>query len=140
MNNNLTSNTSTNDQTHTRRHDLDALRAVAMLLGIALHASLSFIPDVWKVQDSQQDDIFYLFVAAVHGFRMPLFFLLSGFFTAMLWQKRGLRSLIRHRVRRIFLPLILGLLTVIPAITGIIIIAEVTKESTIWTADRKSVV
>ena len=26
----------------TRRHDLDALRAFAMLLGIALHAVLSF--------------------------------------------------------------------------------------------------
>lgn len=26
-----------------RRHDLDALRAFAMLLGVALHAALSFI-------------------------------------------------------------------------------------------------
>ena len=28
-----------------RRHDLDALRAFAMLLGIALHAGLSFVPE-----------------------------------------------------------------------------------------------
>ena len=28
----------------TRRHDLDALRAIAMLLGIVLHAALSFAP------------------------------------------------------------------------------------------------
>jgi peptidoglycan/LPS O-acetylase OafA/YrhL len=27
-----------------RRHDLDALRAIAMLLGIVLHAALSFAP------------------------------------------------------------------------------------------------
>lgn len=45
---------------------------------------------------------------------MPLFFLISGFFTAMLWRKRGLRALLAHRFQRIFLPMILGLLTIIP--------------------------
>ena len=30
-----------------RRHDLDALRAFAMLLGIALHGALSFMPVAW---------------------------------------------------------------------------------------------
>lgn len=44
-----------------------------------------------------------------------MFFILSGFFTAMLWRKRGLRALIGHRVKRIFLPLVLGLATIIPA-------------------------
>ena len=98
-----------------RRHDLDALRAFAMLLGIALHTALSFIPSLpWSVQDTKQDGGFHMFFFAVHGFRMPLFFLLSGFFTAMLWQKRGLASLLMHRTKRILLPLLLGLVTVIP--------------------------
>ena len=35
-----------------RLHDLDALRGFAMLLGIALHAALAFIPGFWAVQDS----------------------------------------------------------------------------------------
>lgn len=99
-----------------RRHDLDALRAVAMLLGIVLHAALSFIPGLWMVKDSHQHEGFGIFVAAVHGFRMPLFFLLSGFFTAMLWRKRGLKALLGHRFKRIFLPLILGMITVVPAV------------------------
>ena len=60
-----------------------------------------------------------MFLFAVHGFRMPLFFLLSGFFTAMLWQKRGLASLLMHRTKRILLPLLLGLVTVIPIINGV---------------------
>ena len=34
----------------TRRHDLDALRAFAMLLGIALHAAPSFMDFPWVVQ------------------------------------------------------------------------------------------
>lgn len=99
-----------------RRHDLDALRAFAMFLGIALHGSLSFVEFPWPVQDSRQHDLFGLFFFAVHGFRMPMFFFVSGYFTMMLWQKRGLKSLIWHRYRRIFLPCMLGLVTILPTL------------------------
>ncbi|MCR9292970.1 MAG: acyltransferase family protein [bacterium] len=99
-----------------RRHDLDALRAIAMLLGIVLHAALSFAPLPWPVQDSQQSNAYYVLFAFIHGFRMPLFFMLSGFFTAMLWRKRGLASLVKHRFKRIFLPLVIGCLTIVPAV------------------------
>ncbi len=97
-----------------RRHDLDALRAFAMLLGIALHAALSFAKLPWLVQDSRHSGWFGLLIVAVHGFRMPLFFLLSGYFTALLWRKRGLRALLANRWRRIVLPLLLGLATIVP--------------------------
>ncbi|HCN76009.1 MAG TPA: hypothetical protein DIT13_02295 [Verrucomicrobiales bacterium] len=99
---------------NSRRHDLDALRAFAMLLGIALHAALSFTGGPWMVQDTRTSGLFHLMVGAVHGFRMPLFFLLSGFFTAMLWRKRGLRALLAHRFKRVFLPLVLGSVTIVP--------------------------
>lgn len=98
-----------------RRHDLDALRAFAMLLGIALHSALSFTGGPWLVQDARTSGFLGLLVMAVHGFRMPLFFLLSGFFTAMLWRRKGLRALVSHRLRRVLLPLLLGMVTVIPA-------------------------
>lgn len=102
-----------------RRHDLDAVRAFAMLLGIVLHAGLSFGTIPWIVQDLRRHDGFSLVFQAIHGFRMPLFFLVSGFFTAMLWQRRGLRALLRQRAMRILLPLALGLLTVIPATNAV---------------------
>ena len=101
----------------TRRHDLDALRAFAMLLGIVLHGALAFIPGAWVVTDASVEGDgtpFALLTMAIHGFRMPLFFLMSGFFTAMLWRQRGLRSLVRHRAQRILLPLLIAMLTVIP--------------------------
>ncbi len=97
-----------------RRHDLDALRAAAMLAGIVLHASLSMSAIPWMVQDTQQNETFQFIFSSLHGFRMPLFFLISGFFTTMLWRKRGLKSLIRHRFKRIFLPLLLGVFTISP--------------------------
>lgn len=97
-----------------RRNDLDALRAFAMLLGIVLHVSLSFFPMFWPVQDTQKTDAFGLLFLMIHGFRMPLFFLLSGYFTMMIYRKRGLAELLRQRGKRILIPCLLGLVTVVP--------------------------
>lgn len=105
-----------------RVHDLDALRAFAMLLGIVLHACLFLMPvDDWPIQDKWADshdlenNPYAFLFAVIHGFRMPIFYLISGFFAALLWQSRGLGGLARHRLRRIGLPLLAGMLTIIPA-------------------------
>jgi len=98
-----------------RRHDLDALRAVAMLLGIFLHASLAYVPGIpWPVQDTQPAPWLGLLFLAIHGFRMPLFFLVSGFFTAMLWQRRGPWAMLAQRYKRVFVPLLLAFCTLLP--------------------------
>lgn len=104
----------TSTEPRERYHDLDALRAVAMLLGIALHGALSFVPFPWGVQDTQQHGAFGVFFFAVHGFRMPVFFVMSGFFTAMLWRRRGLVSTLKQRLLRVFLPCMVGLLAIVP--------------------------
>ena len=85
-----------------------------MLLGIALHAALSFVPFPWMVQDSRQSELFGVLFFAIHGFRMPLFFVISGFFTAMLCRQKGLTALLKHRAKRVLLPCVLGLLTIVP--------------------------
>jgi len=84
-------------------HDLDALRAFAMLLGIVLLGLLSFIETpMWAANDRyQNNEIYSLIVHAIHGFRMQLFFLISGFFTAMLWQKRGLKGALQFVCRHL---------------------------------------
>jgi Acyltransferase family/Ankyrin repeats (3 copies) len=101
---------------HQRLHDLDALRATAMLIGIVYHAALSFaIGFPWMIQDVAQAKWPFIFQAWVHGFRMQLFMLVSGFFTAMLWRQKGLKALLWHRCRRVLFPCLLGLVTVVPA-------------------------
>jgi peptidoglycan/LPS O-acetylase OafA/YrhL len=97
-----------------RRGDLDALRGFAMVLGIALHASLAYFPFPWPVQDAHQARILGLLYAMIHGFRMPLFFLLSGFFTMLLFRRRGLSSLLEQRALRILLPLVIATVTIVP--------------------------
>jgi hypothetical protein len=99
-----------------RRHDLDALRASAMLLGLLYHAALSFaLGFPWMVQDVSQSKGLFVFQAWTHGFRMQLFMLASGFFTAMLWRQKGLKAMLWHRCRRVLFPCLLGLITVVPA-------------------------
>jgi len=103
--------------TSLRRHDLDALRGFAMLLGIVLHAGMSFLPGskpLWGVEDIYASNNYGLMNHLIHGWRMQLFFLISGFFTMMLWRKRGSKQLLIHRFKRILLPLILAMMTITP--------------------------
>ena len=98
----------------TRRNDLDALRSFAMALGIAVHASLAFFQTPWPVHDTRPSGLLPLLFLVIHGFRMPLFFLLSGYFTMLLYQRRGLRSLLEQRFERIAVPLALAMATIGP--------------------------
>ena len=99
-----------------RLHHLDALRAAAMLLGLALHALLAYTGIAWVPQDRVYSDLLGVAFAAIHGFRMPLFFFLSGYFTGLLWQRRGMRALLRQRAARIALPLVIALQTLLLAV------------------------
>jgi peptidoglycan/LPS O-acetylase OafA/YrhL len=98
-----------------RYHALDALRATALLLGVALHAALSYIPGDqvgWAVQDRSANDLFGVGVLVVHAFRLPVFFLLAGFFARLVVQRRGTGAFVRDRLVRILVPLVLGWLLV----------------------------
>ncbi len=87
-----------------------------MLLGIVYHAALAYAAGFgWMIEDPSRSTGLYLFQAAVHGFRMQLFFVVSGFFTALLWRKRGLAAVWKNRLVRIVLPCLLGLVTLVPA-------------------------
>jgi peptidoglycan/LPS O-acetylase OafA/YrhL len=104
-----------------RRCDLDALRGFAMLLGIVLHAILAYFPFPWPVQDpfqSPQPDglqrLLPLAYVAIHSFRLPLFFLLSGFFTMLVFSRRGIRAVLEQRALRLLLPLAIAMATILP--------------------------
>jgi peptidoglycan/LPS O-acetylase OafA/YrhL len=102
-----------------RYHALDGLRAFAMFLGILLHVAISFmvtVPAFWPVRDNAPTPLADLFLLTVHDFRMQLFFLLSGFFGCLLYQRYGLAGLLGHRLKRVALPLVLGALLIVPSV------------------------
>jgi glucans biosynthesis protein C len=104
-----------------RLHALDLLRAAAMFLGIVLHAAVSFIvtPFPWLVHDARRSYVFDVLLAAIHGFRMQVFFFLAGFFAHLLWQRLGARGFLIQRGRRIGLPLLLGMIIIVPITLGL---------------------
>ena len=89
---------------------MDNLRALAMLSGVLFHAALAYSPlvhDFIPTADREQSVAVDLCIWFLHLFRMPLFFLVAGFFAAMLVAKRGLGGLFRNRLRRIALPFVI---------------------------------
>lgn len=95
-----------------RLHYMDNLRALAMLGGIFFHGALAYSPmlySLWPAADSQQSPVVDYIVWFTHLFRMPLFFLIAGFFVAYLVQKRGMAGMLKNRALRILLPLIIFL-------------------------------
>lgn len=92
-----------------RLHALDNLRACMMWLGIVLHVCAQHLvgasPLPWR--DPARSPWADLLVALIHSFRMPVFFILAGFFAALLLQRRGPRGLLAHRFRRLALPFLL---------------------------------
>ncbi len=110
-----------------RYHALDCLRGFAMLLGVVLHAAISFctqVPAFWSVRDNDPNPLVDVFVFAVHTFRMQLFFLLAGFFGCLLYQRYGLGGMAWHRVKRVAIPLALAVVLVIPTIMAAFLYAE----------------
>ncbi|MAY80040.1 MAG: hypothetical protein CL930_04560 [Deltaproteobacteria bacterium] len=101
-----------------RIHGLDALRGVLMILGVWLHCALAYLPESdWPFTDwtASSSDL-NLITDAIHLFRMPAFFLLSGFFGALLWQRRGARAMLKNRLERIVLPFVVFVLLLHPLV------------------------
>ncbi len=106
-----------NLDSNTRYHDLDALRAGMMFLGLVIHASLSFVYPVvppWPASDSDPSLFFTILCYFIHAFRMQIFFLIAGFFGAMMWRKRGPAGYLANRLKRVGLPFIASCLILVP--------------------------
>jgi peptidoglycan/LPS O-acetylase OafA/YrhL len=116
-----------------RYHALDSLRGFAMFLGVALHAAMSFLatdPGFWPVRDNHPTPLADVFLVAVHTFRMQLFFVLAGFFGCLVYRKYGLAGAVVHRLKRIAIPLVLGLALIVPTLQAVGVYCEVERVRT----------
>lgn len=102
--------------TSERFHAFDALRASMMLLGVALHSATAYstFPDVWWLKDPRTSHWLDAFLLFLHSFRLPAFFVMSGFFAALLIGRRGWQGFLENRVARLGLPFLLGMLFLYP--------------------------
>lgn len=93
---------------------LDGARAVSMGLVLSLHCLVSFIqtPIGWAIQDRSTTLAADFLVWTGRAFVMPVFFLLSGFFSRLLVERGGLRGFLRQRAARVLLPFIVALVPI----------------------------
>ena len=95
-----------------RLYSLDFLRAFALLVGVLLHVLMLFLEPFDGSEPRLGASIMFIWI---HTWRMPLFMLLAGFFTALSLSKRDVGNYALNRLIRLGVPILL-LWAVIPAI------------------------
>ena len=87
-----------------RIHSLDSARAILLLLGVVFHSAV-FVYLYQEPANSSEFLVVTYLHQFLHVFRMPAFFMISGFFAAYLIDTRGSGLFLRNRLSRIALPL-----------------------------------
>ena len=80
------------------------MRGLLMLLGVYFHLAANY-----SIEKKGGHLFFDWLIGQTHYFRMPAFFILAGFFGALLYYHRGAKSMMLNRFKRILLPLVIFL-------------------------------
>ncbi len=108
-----------------RYHALDSMRASMMLMGIYLHVVVGYSGDGhWPYIDPHPTGALNFTLGIIHSFRMPAFYVMAGFFGALLWNSRGPAAFVSNRVKRILLPFVLFWSLLFPIMAVIVISLE----------------
>ena len=114
-----------------RYHSLDALRGVMVLLGIYLHAAVAYSEyGNWPWKDGSTTRLFDVSLGLIHAFRMPVFYVMAGFFAALLLGRRGAVGFARNRAIRILVPFAVGWAVLFPLVKLLAIAARSLEEPT----------
>jgi peptidoglycan/LPS O-acetylase OafA/YrhL len=98
-----------------RRHDIDALRALAFALLILYHWGMFYVADWgWHVKSTHLAEWLQLPMLAVNRWRMDLVFLVSGLSVNFLLRDSAVGRFVAQRSWRLLLPLVFGMWVVVP--------------------------
>lgn len=90
-----------------RYHHMDFLRGALMIVGVLYHTARVAMPgDGWYISTTENSNVYGWLVIFLGSFRMQTFFLISGFFAALLIDRLGSKSYLSKRLGRIAIPLI----------------------------------
>ncbi len=98
----------------TRRHDLDWLRLIAILILLFFHTGMWFNTWGWHVKNSETSVAFNYWMVWLHYWRMPLLLFISGAGTYMALGKRTPGQFLKERRNRLLVPLVFGMFVVVP--------------------------
>ena len=102
-------------QTTNRQSYLDWLRIMAIAGVLFFHSAMPFAAEEsWHIKNSETSNLFLEFNFFMSRFRMPLLFFISGAVAFFMLQKRTAAQFIGLRFRRLFIPLLFGMLLIVP--------------------------
>ncbi len=83
------------------------MRSVLMMLGVVLHAAAIYAVSAdWVISDPVKNNTLNWIWRLIAQFRMPCFFIISGFFCYVTLQRYGTKKFLNIRLPRIIIPLI----------------------------------
>ncbi len=97
-----------------RRHYIDNLRTFAVLMLFAYHAAMIFNSFESFYIHVRPVGAMNMFITLAWPFYMPLLFALAGISSAYALAKRNARQYVAERVRRLLIPLLSGILLLVP--------------------------
>ena len=100
-----------------RRHDLDWLRVLAVLLLVPFHSALIFSHnpgDIVYVKDRLESEALIQFAYFLSQWHMPLLFMIAGASTWFALEFRTARQYLRDRLARLVIPTLFGITVLIP--------------------------
>ncbi len=97
-----------------RRYDLDWLRVIAFALLIFYHIGMFFVPWGWHIKNNVLYEWLEYPMLFLNRWRMPLLFIISGMGTAFSLGKRSAFQFSKERITRLLIPLLFGILVIVP--------------------------
>ncbi|MCF8241365.1 MAG: acyltransferase family protein [Melioribacteraceae bacterium] len=97
-----------------RRHDIDWLRVLAFYLLIFFHVGMVFVPWEFHIKNSETVSWIENLMLWSNQWRLPLLFLISGIVLFYSMGKRSGKAFFAERSQRLAIPLVFGMLVVIP--------------------------
>lgn len=97
-----------------RRYELDWIRVLAFSLLILFHTGMMFNTWAWHVKNNQTVRWLEPIMGFLHQWRIPLLFFVSGSATWHMLGKYPVRRFVVERTKRLLLPLLFGMIAVVP--------------------------
>ncbi|AXG71303.1 glucans biosynthesis protein [Kordia sp. SMS9] len=97
-----------------RRYDLDWLRVIAILAVYFHHIGMPFNGDDFHIMNKDSSKLLDDIMVFFEQFRLPLLFLISGTGTIFAFSKRTWIQFVKERSVRLIIPLVFGVLFIVP--------------------------
>ena len=98
---------------HERRYDIDWIRVIVFDILIIYHVGMFFVPWDWHIKNNELVHWLKLPMDFVSQWRLPVLFVVSGMGTRFALSQKTGKAYIVERFKRLFLPLLAGILIVV---------------------------